>query len=632
LVRSAIVIGGLLLALCAWQPARAGVNPEGVSGVLNTPTAEVVNDGVAVVTMGRFLRRMEGGLPDSITRSYSVTVGYLPRLELTARFIDFPTVPDTHGTTNFQDRSASMKYRIPLNERWAAALGVTDVGGESQINQGAYGVLTYQASEQLSLSAGAGTERLSGAFANARWSPHERITLLGEYDTQDVNYGVEIKPFKGLALTAGMVNGHSAFSGSYTFPLDPRGPASPCAPVKLEPCAEEYACAGDQAAAVRDALIAESYENVLVGIAGDTLYIECESRRFVEQVDALAVAAAVAVKHAGPGVGRIEVSPKIEDIPQLTFSAAVNDYIAFMADPGAGAQGLCVAPYEPGRFPPETVFACEGNKKPGHGEVQVRPLSSFEITRPGQPTFMTKWGLGLDERVYLARGLKLQARQEWPLMNDIEHQDEKTKPYNRDAILSYLAAPKPGLFVQGVAGYFGDARLGAFGEAGWYLAPGRFKLGASYGYVHNGLTDASDKEDGLALANASYFVPDLDLDLALIGGQFLKGDRGLRFESTRSFGPLQLKFFAYDTNESSAHGGFQFFVPLPWYSERRHGAWRVVGAPVFAYQYRTDSDPWGDTGPVGWELETARQRLRPDYVAAHLDQFRRAVQLYTHDS
>lgn len=614
------------------MPARAGVNPDGISGVLNTPTAEVVNDGVAVITMGRYLRQMEGGLPDSITRSYSVTVGYLPRLEITARFIDFPTVFDTHGTTNFQDRSASMKYRLPLSERWSAALGVTDVGGESQINQSAYGVVTYQASPRLNLSAGAGTERLAGVFANARWSPHERITLLGEYDSQDVNYGVEIKPFKGVALTAGLVGGHSAFSGSYSFPLDPRGPATPCLPVVLEPGAQTYACADEQTAAVRDALVAESYENVLVGLAGDTLYIECESRRFVEQVDALAVAAAIAVRHAGAGVARIEVSPKIEDIPQLTFSAGVNDFVAFLADTGSGAQGMCVAPYDPGHFPPETVFACEGNKKPGHGQVLVRPMNSFEITRPGKPTFMTRWGLGLDEHLYLARGLKLQARQDWPLINEIEPQGEKTKPYNRDAVLTYLDALRPGLFVQGLAGYFGNARFGGFGEAGWYLSPGRFKLGAIYGYVRNEQDGVKDREDGLALANASYFVPRLDLDLTLMGGQFLKGDQGLRFESKRAFGPTELKFFAYDTNESSVHGGFQFLVPLPWYSERRHDAWRVAGAPMFAYQYRTDSDPWGDAGPVGWELDAARQRLRPDYIAAHLEQFRRAVQLFTNGS
>lgn len=625
-------MAGLLLALSAWQTARADVNPDGISGVLNTPTAEVVNDGVAVATMGRYLRRMEGAPPDSITRSYSVTVGYLPRMELTARFIDFPTVFDSQGTTNFQDRSASLKYRIPLNERWAAALGVFDVGGESQINQSAYGVVTYQPSPQLSFSAGAGTERLEGAFASAVWSPHKRITLLGEYDTDSVNYGVRIRPYKGLALTAGMVSGHSAFSGSYAFPLDPRGRETPCQPVQLEPCQEAYACAEDQAAAVRDALVAESYENVLVGVAGDTLYVECESRRFVEQVDALAVAAAIAVRHAGTGVARVEVSPKLQDIPQLTFSAAVNDFVSFLADPGACADGLLVRPYEPGHFPADTVFACEANKKPGHGEVLVRPMNSFEITRPGMPTFMTRWGLGLDEHLFLARGLKLQARQDWPIINEIEAQGEKTKPYNRDAVLTYFDALQPEVFVHGVAGYMGNARFGAFGEAGWYLTPQQFKLGGVYGYVRNEQDGATDEEDGVALANATYFVPDLDLDLTLMGGQFLKGDRGLRFESSRAFGPTELKFFAYDTDQSPVHGGFQFYIPLPWYSERRHGAWRVSGAPRFAYQYRTDSDPWGEPGPVGWDLETARQRLRPDYVAQHLDQFRRAVQLFTNGS
>lgn len=626
-----MILGGLLLALCAYGIARAQVNPEGVSGVLNTPTAEVVDDGVAVFTMGRFMRQMSGGA-DAIARSYSMTVGFLPRFEVTARFIDFPTIHDDplNQATNFQDRSVSAKYLLPLSDRWTAALGALDVGGQSQINQAFYGAVTYKPSPELTLSAGAGTKRLSGAFASARWSPLSRISLISEYDTQDVNYGIEVRPLKGLALMAGMANGHSTFSGSYSFPLDPRGPASPCAPVVIKPCDDEFADPQAQACAVRDALVAESYENVLVGVAGDTLYVECESRRFTEQADALAVAAALAVEHAGPGIARVEVSPKLEDVPQLTFAAGVSDYVTFLADPAGCTAGLSVTPYEPGRFPHGTTFACEGNKKNGHGEVLVDPLNAFEITHPGRPTFMTKWGLGLSEQVYLGRALKLKAKQTWFMLSDMELEGEKTKPHNREAWLSYTDAWTPNLYVSGAAGYFGFARYGAFGEAGYYFPRGRFKLGGRYGYLRTD-GDVTDKQDGIGLVEASYFAPQLDLTLTAMGGQFLKGDQGLRVEGTREFGPTELTFFAYDTNFGKTEGGFRFYVPLPWYNQRRYGAWRVAGAPLFHYQYRTDSKASGQLAPSGPDLEGARQRLRPEYVEEHLLQFRRAVQVFMQD-
>ena len=616
----------LLLALTAFPAAAlAGVNTEGVSGILATPTAEVVGDGHAVFAMGRYLSDTVKDTGSFIARTYIATIGYLPGLEVTARFTDFPTLPDNQGTTNFQDRSVSAKYQVYADEDWSFAVGALDFGGRSKIGQGYYGVATWRAAPQLELSAGAGSGPLEGVFGGLRYSPSDYVSLLGEYDTADLNYGLEVHPAKGWTLKGGVLNDHGSYSVSYMFPMDARGKQRACCPVKLERCAEAYPDACSEAAAVRDALVAESFENVMVGSGGGALVVEFESRRFTEQLDALAVAASIAATRCGPDTQRLVLSPKIDDVPQVTMTVGVDELLAFLADPKRGCEAFSVAGYDAGSCPADATFAPEGNSKSLHGEVLVRALSGIELATPNLPSARTRAGLGLEENVFLGRGLKVRARQDWPFFNDIE---EKTVPFNRDAVLSYFDSWSARLKVYGAGGYLGNDRFGGMGEAGYYPGDGRLMLGARYAYIRDERHGVTDTEDGVRLGELSYYTPALDWEVTALAGNFLEDDQGVRVESTRYFGPTSLTFFAYDTDASEPNGGFTVFIPLPWYSQQRHGAWRVAGAPYFGYQYRTDKDAWGDLPLPGLDLESARQRLRPDYIAQHLPEMRRAVALF----
>ncbi|MCC7477785.1 YjbH domain-containing protein [bacterium] len=622
---------GLTAALSALALARAAEdapspNVDGVSGILNTPTAEVARDGDAVFTLGRSLVRSVLGRSNVVARSYSVTLGYLPNLEITARLNDYPEVPDEGADlANFQDRSASAKYQFYKDEDWSLAAGVVDFGGESQLETSYYGVATYSGWEDVQLSAGVGTEKFNGAFASARWQPIEQAALLAEYDSQDFNYGLEVEPYHGLTLKAGKANDHGIFTASYRFPLDPRGKDTPCCPVDLKLCDNEYAEPCDMNAAVRDALREESFENVLVGSDGETLFVEFENRRFREELDAVAVATLVAARMAGKGIAEIVVTPKVEDVPQATLSVAVEDLLAYLQDPATDPGVFCVSSYHPGGYPADALFAPEAGKKNGGGQIMLRATSNVDVARNGQPTWRTTAGLGLTEEFYLARGLRAQLRQDWPLFNDIT---DKTDPVNRDAMLTWLDSWAPDLYTFATTGYYGGEVFGATAEAGYYLEPGRWKLGGRYYYFQDESAGETDGSDGLALADISYFEPCLDWELSLLGGQFNEGDQGIRVESRRFFGPTELTFFAYDTDASEPHGGFRAFVPLPWFSEKRHNKWRADFAPYFGYQYRTDADPNGDIPLAGIDLAAARKRLRPEYIAANLHYFRRAALLY----
>ena len=616
-------MASLVLLLCAQPAAASEVNLDGVSGLLNTPTAEVIDEGDVSFNISRHLNTIIEQNNDFIERSYSATIGYLPGVEVSLRFADFPEREDSNNSTNFQDRSAAIKVQLFSDEDLEAAVGILDMGGESQTNEAIYGALTYHAGNDVDLTAGFGTERFENGFAGLRWTPHERVSLIGEYDGTDTNYGLEVRPFDGLTLKGGMVSGHGAFGASYRFSIDQRGKDTLCCPVDLARCETEYAENCDMLYAVRDRLIEESFENVLVGGDGETLIVQYESRRFQMQQDALAVASLIAVQHAGPSIKRIVVTPKLEDVPQLTLHAGVDELLAFLAEPGSCPDCVTVSPYE-FECSPDTEFVEEGNKKPGGADVQLRLINNFVVTRPFEPSWRVSAGLGLQEELYLARAWKLRARQDWNLFNDIE---EKTEPENRDAFLNYFDAWNPNLYVLSNLGYFGDDRYGGTAEAAYFFDRGRFKLGGRYALISdNG--NAMDSEDGVALAEIGYYEPRHDWEVTALAGQFLEGDEGLRFESTRQFGRTSLTLFAYDTDESTAEGGFRFFVPLPWFNERRHDSIRLTGAPYFGYEYRTDSAPFGLLALPGQDISTARQLLRPEYVEQHLDDFRRAALLY----
>lgn len=617
----------LVLAFGIISPglALASSNVEGISGILAIPTAEVVREGEVEFTVGRYLSDVLDPDQDWVARTYSATVGYLPGLEITARFVDYPGRPDTMGSTNYADRSVSAKYQLLAEEDWSLAFGATDIGGQSQRNDAFYGVVDYTGIEDWRFSLGGGTDKLEGVFGGVRYTPVDFLSLLSEYDTRQANYGVEVRPAPGLALKGGLVNDHPAFTASYTMPLDPRGQDTPCCPATLPRSTAEYGDECELAAAVRDALVYESFENVLVGVNQNTLFLEYESRRFREQLDALAVAAGLAIMHSSAEITRLVITPKIEDVPQLSLQADVSALEAFLASPGACPEGISVTTYAAGGCPPGTVYAVEGNKKPGGGDVFLRFIESFEITRPGEPTFASKTGLGLEEQAFLGRGLWLRARQDWPFHNDLT---DKTNPVNRDAYLHYFDAWSPKLFVLLSGGYFGNEAYGGVAHAAYYFADGRYSMGGRYSYVRDD-SNPQDSEDSMALGELAYYTPELDWELALLGGQFIEGDRGARIESTRYFGPTTLTFFAYDTDSSKPQGGFQFQIPMPWFSEGRHDAWRATGSPYFGYKYRTDSHRFGALAQAGLDLGQVRQRLRPEYVKAHLDDFRRALLLYS---
>jgi hypothetical protein len=156
-----------------------------------------------------------------------VTLGYLPRLEVSMRLTVFPGTSYSLEEPNrsVKDRMLSVKV-LALREsglRPALALGSEDLTGTKRFN-----TLFAVASKGLSLGRagpirlhlGAGTDwieaknhHLDGVFGGIAKSLWKGGELLAEYDTNKVNVGLRVEPVRYVTLLVSLLNAES-FAGA----------------------------------------------------------------------------------------------------------------------------------------------------------------------------------------------------------------------------------------------------------------------------------------------------------------------------------------------------------------------------------------------------------------------------------
>lgn len=186
---------------------------EGLSGLIRTPTADVIPDGHYVLGSSWIPKAYTSGMHQgkSKSRPTYTTVGFLPNLELNFRFTFYDDVPSvfsgivTHWPYDL-DRCLSAQYRLWRQEggRPALAIGAQDMqfGDDApKVGRAEYVVASHQF-DDLRLHLGVGTGRYRGLFAGieARLSDHTK--LIAEYDTNDVNLGLRMHLSSHLTLDA----------------------------------------------------------------------------------------------------------------------------------------------------------------------------------------------------------------------------------------------------------------------------------------------------------------------------------------------------------------------------------------------------------------------------------------------
>lgn len=198
----------------------------GTSGLLMTPTADIVPDGILVAGASFVDKKWavgRRGINDNL--SYFVTLGYLPRLELSMRITVFSGSTFVLPGRSVVDRVLSVKALLVREGRlWpAVAVGGEDIVGTKRFHT-LFGVLSKDLNLGLlgsfEFHAGVGTDwvdapnhPLDGIFGGASKRFWKRAEVLFEYDTDKVNAGFGFQPLSFARVLLSAINLES-FAGA----------------------------------------------------------------------------------------------------------------------------------------------------------------------------------------------------------------------------------------------------------------------------------------------------------------------------------------------------------------------------------------------------------------------------------
>ena len=231
------------LAICVLLPVGvcADIALSGTSGLITIPTADVLDDGDINVGIS-YLRQSYRHLDKPETYDMiplSVSVGYLPSLELSARLTTMPKLsragadppPYRDGMLSFQWRVLGESEKLP-----AVAIGARDVYGFALFNT-LYLVFSKNISihrARVGVHLGRGVDWMGGRYGvvdGGKTIPttHRMIGTFGgieipitrtvganlEYDTTDLNVGVRVQLLSGIQLQIALLGGKRLAVGAH---------------------------------------------------------------------------------------------------------------------------------------------------------------------------------------------------------------------------------------------------------------------------------------------------------------------------------------------------------------------------------------------------------------------------------
>lgn len=201
------VLLGAVCALLLSAPVNASPSVSGTTGLINTPSADVLRSGQFAAG---YYHLQEGGIG-------VLTLNLAPKLEL-------GVAGDRYSDSRSGSTAFSAKYSIVPETILTPglALGFETISGGEKSNT-AYAVASKTLPLGFRVNAGVGNGRFGGLFGAVEKtisplsvltgdSTFPATTLIAEYDGKKMNYGARLSIVPGLKLEAGWRN-HEPFYG-----------------------------------------------------------------------------------------------------------------------------------------------------------------------------------------------------------------------------------------------------------------------------------------------------------------------------------------------------------------------------------------------------------------------------------
>ena len=390
----------------------------------------------------------------------------------------------------------------------------------------------------------------------------------------------------------------------------------------------EAALAGE----IHKLLVQEGFENVAIRLDVDEkqeVTIEYENRRYRYELRAMGLVCRL-VASLCPGIDWLTLIPKHRDIPLVMVRISLPDYEGFtrgeiatsdfasrieisqdirIAEPGAGATS-----YQTG----------SGNGSSGKIDLFIHPDVNVRLGNYDDPY---KWQLNIIPEMcsFPFKGTQASIELIIPLKNELGEEGDDIRPGK--VMLNHTRRLGGQIFGSLSVGYFDLHRYGISAELLRFLLNGNLSVSARVDYTGfliymDKRWFYSDLNKWTYLLSGVYQFSALDFSVGLSHGRFIMGDVGWRVDALRSFGEIDIGFFAIQTDAEKI-GGLNFRVPL--YPMRRSAPHRMrVSPPLYlsrCYRYRyTD---YGTGISTGSSLRDFNKRLTPGYIRNHVEEFRR---------
>lgn len=630
---------------------RSPAGFRGLTGLVHVPTAAAVPVGTVEVTadaaQDRDLRRVV-----TYQRNVFVTLGFLPRLTLTAR----GTVA-REGTTVNEGRDLSASAQLLLLEEGsvlpALAVGTIDpnTGGAPHFTTYyAVATKTLMGRSRLTAGYGRGPKEPEGLFGGVELDLGPWLTALGEYDGAEWNGGVRIFPFPGLADRLGVQprvdvvhrgGWGEVIGGGFRMALGSRRSRTPPPRTPAAPTLLRARVVG--AEAVSRELVARGLENVRVSLEGgadeSTLLVEYENRVFNrDEWDALGVVMGLVARHAPESAREMRITIRRMDVPVLTVTSGIEAFRSFVG--GAMSGDAFAAQLETTHFrggpiaggPTPTL----SNPSRGKLDLFLRPrVETHLLTDLGYAD--ARFALLPDAYLHLGGGWVLNGRLTVELGETSGFPGFLEDP-NADRLLVHKAfwvAPgwsSGNALTQFSLGWFRRDEIGVANEIDVALGEGRWSVGSTLAAFG---PEAGKVDSGVALGNVRFRYPEMDLTASVEGGVFRRGDAGVSAELSRFFGDTEMGFFVRSTTFGTIAG---MRLALPLTPSRELTPARIRPRLPDVYAHTQHITILADTGAikryVGRTLETdheiervyrGRDRILPGDLRVHVQALREAV-------
>ncbi len=611
--------------------AIASPNLEGVTGILNIPSAESAEDGEVFFGFGQNENRDR--FAGNRQRNYFAGIGYLPGLEVCARYIEFPRIEEqvVPGFGTRKDRSVNIKYQFVCESchKVSLAVGAYDVGGKARIESAAYFVGSKTLGP-LKVSLGFGSKRLSGVFGGAEFKLSNKIALLYENDRVDNNFGLRLTPDNHLNLVIGRVNDDVGFGFSYVKDLvPPKGKQAPVAE-RIEPNPISEVTDQNALDKIARELAKLGYENIEVKAREDELAIKYENRLFRLEEEAWASMLLFASIYAPKDKSELRIVSRREGELILETRCKRDDILKYIngnIEVDELARAVKISDYEPPNYPYELETSLINSSK-GTVDVFFAPANKLRLGEFFEPV-KHRTGFAVNHDISLGKGLNLTGSVEFPLVNNLDNKD--TLFLRNETLNLYKVSGNSRHFLLS-GGYFGEHIYGAKSELRQFIQGNTYSydIGIEGGVAKDKFFDLNEKE---LLLSATWRHPAYDLSVRGYTGRFFRGDEGWLVETKRYLGKHEIVLFAYNTDATSTEAGFRYTIPLLGYNDKSYSRSRFTIAPLFTYEYRTSSLPGADFLSPRVSVEDFRKRLYPFYLREHLDILRKiAHQSYNEKS